>query len=196
MHTFIRIHLRILPAVSHKVYFWQKYPYARKGVYPLFRHFSNTFELSEFLCERFGYDSTDFSRPRAKRIHQSGDMKDLDWFFLFQKNNILCFSNIQKFSLWKITAGSVFQTYRNSSCWEQQQSLSSRHTESLSSGNTESLSCRKTQYRGGSKRQKLSRNGSRMDDMRNRDRENDRTGPRSIFRPLPDPKNSKHDHKS
>ena len=36
---------------------------------------------------------------------------------------------------------------------------------------------------------KLSRNGSRMDDMRNRDRENDRTGPRSIFRPLPDLQN-------
>ena len=30
---------------------------------------------------------------------------------------------------------------------------------------------------------KLSRNGSRIDDMRNRDRENDRTGPRNVFRP-------------
>ena len=61
-----------------KAYFRQKYPYARKGVYPLFRHFSNTCELSEFLCERFGYDWTDFSRPRPKRIRQSGDMQDLD----------------------------------------------------------------------------------------------------------------------
>ena len=38
---------------------------------------------------------------------------------------------------------------------------------------------------------KVSRNGSRMDDMRNRDRGNDRTGPRNIFRPLPGPKNLK-----
>ena len=52
-----------------------------------------------------------------------------------------------------------------------------------------SLSCRNTQYWGRPKMPKLTRNGSRMDDMRNRDRENDRTGPRSIFRPLPDPKN-------
>ena len=37
----------------------------------------------------------------------------------------------------------------------------------------------------------MSRNGSRMDDMRNRDRENDRKGPGSIFRPLPDPKTPK-----
>ena len=71
--------------------FWQD---TRKGVYLLFRHFSNTFELSEFLCERFGYDSTDFLRPRPKRIHQSGDMKDLDWIFLLQKNNILSLSLI------------------------------------------------------------------------------------------------------
>ena len=42
---------------------------------------------------------------------------------------------------------------------------------------------------------KLSRNGSRMDDMRNRDRENDRAGPRSIFRPLVDPRTSKN-HKT
>ena len=93
-------------------------------------------------------------------------------------------SNKQEFSLCRTTTASVFQTYRNSSCWEEQQSLSSRHTESLS--------CRNTQYRGGSKRPKLSRNGSRMDDMRNRDRENDRTGPRSIFRPLPDPQTPKN----
>ena len=77
-----------------KVYFWQKYPYARKGVYSLFRHFSNTLELSEFLCEWFGYDSTDFSCPRPKLIHQSGDMKDLDWIFLLQKKNILCLAEI------------------------------------------------------------------------------------------------------
>ena len=32
-----------------------------------------------------------------------------------------------------------------------------------------------------------------MEDMRNQDRENDRTGPKSIFRPLPDPKNQKND---
>ena len=139
------------------------------GGFLLSRHFSNTFELSEFLCEWFGYDTTDFSCPRAKRIHQSGDMKDLD-----------------RISCCRRTIFSVSQTYRNSSCGEQQQSLSSRHTESLSSRNTESLSCRNTQYRGRPKMPKLSRNGSRMDDMRNRDRENDRTGPRSIFRPLPD----------
>ncbi len=48
----------------------------------VFRHFSNTFELSEFLCERFGYDSTDFSRPKPKRIRQSGDIKDSDWIFV------------------------------------------------------------------------------------------------------------------
>ena len=54
-----------------------------------------------------------------------------------------------------------------------------------------SLSCRNTQYWGRPKRRKLNRNGSRMDDMRNRDRENDRTGPRSIFRPLPQPKTIK-----
>ena len=77
-----------------KVYFWQKYPYARKGVYPLFRHFSNTFELSEILCERFGYDWTDFSCPRPKRIRQRGDMKDLDWIFLLQKKNILYLAEI------------------------------------------------------------------------------------------------------
>ena len=53
----------------------------------------------------------------------------------------------------------------------------------------QSLSWRTTQYWGRPKMPKLSRNGSRMDDMRNRDRENDRTGPWSIFRPLPDPKN-------
>ena len=57
-------------------------------------HFSNTFELSECLCERFGYEWTDFSRPRPKRIHQSGDMKDLDWIFLLQKKNILCLAEI------------------------------------------------------------------------------------------------------
>ena len=55
-----------------------------------------------------------------------------------------------------------------------------------------SLSCRNTQYRGGPKMTKLSRNGFRMDDMRNRDRENDRTGPRSIFRPLPYARNQKN----
>ena len=73
-----------------KVYFRQK---NQQGVYLQFRHFSNTgtFELSEFLCERFGYDSTDFSRPRAKQIRQSGDVKDLDSILLLQKNNILCF---------------------------------------------------------------------------------------------------------
>ena len=86
----------------------------------------------------------------------------------------------QFFLLTTTTTVSVFQTQRNSSCWEEQESLSSR--------NTESLSCRNTQYWGRPKSLKLSRNGSRMDDMRNWDRENDRTGPRSIFRPLPDPK--------
>ena len=35
----------------------------------------------------------------------------------------------------------------------------------------------------------LSRNGSRMHDIRNRDQEKDRAGPRSIFRPLPGPTN-------
>ena len=45
-------------------------------------------------------------------------MKDLDWIFLLQKNNILCFSNIQKFFLWrtttvwKIQRVSVFHTCR------------------------------------------------------------------------------------
>ena len=51
------------------------------------------------------------------------------------------------------------------------------------------LSCRNTQYWGRPEMPKLSRNGSRMDDLRNRDRENDRMGPWNIFRPLPDPKN-------
>ena len=59
-----------------------------------------------------------------------------------------------------------------------------------------SLFCRNTQYWGRPQPPKLSQNGSRMDDMRNRDRENDRTGPRSIFRPLPDPTNQKNDQKS
>ena len=43
--------------------------------------------------------------------------------------------------------------------------------------------------RGLQKEQKNVRNGSRMDDMGNRDRENDRTGSRITFRPLPDPQN-------
>ena len=105
--------------------------------------------------------------PRAKRIHQSGDMKDLD-----------------RISCCRRTIFSVSQTYRNSSCGEQQQSgryresLSSRHTESLSSRNTESLSSRNTQHRGRPKRQKLSRNRSRMDDTRNLIRPGNKTGKR------------------
>ena len=69
-----------------------------------------------FYVNDLGMTRPIFARPRAKRIHQSGDTKDLDWILLLQKNNILCFSTIQKFSLWKITTVSVFQTYRNSSC--------------------------------------------------------------------------------
>ena len=56
---------------------WARAQWAHWALGPIW-HFSNTFELSECLCERFGYDSTDFSCPRAKLIRQRGDMKDLD----------------------------------------------------------------------------------------------------------------------
>ena len=81
---------------------------------------------------------------------------------------------------------------------EEEQSVSCRHAEIFLSRTTTiclpytSSLFRNSQYRERPNMPKLNRNCSRMDDMRNRDRENDRTGPRSIFRPLPDPQTTKN----
>ena len=137
-------------------------------MYLLFRHFSNTCELSPIHVSSQNFYVNDLGMTRPI-FGVPGKTNSPEWRYMGFGLNILVA--------------------------EEQQSVSCRHAEILFVENNNSLcllgfsvslTCRHTQYRERPKIWKLSRNGFRMDDKRNRDWENYRTGPRSIFSPLPD----------